>query len=499
MNKKTRSLTNFIITSYRGYYKHLLLTIITASVMSVTDVFYPLLIKRFTDVTLKLPESQQKIELMWILGIFVVVIIIAIFGRWEMTYLHSVVTDKILYSFRIKLFAHYQKMDFQYFDSERTGGILDKIDGDVNKMDSIIYQLPSWFTSMAANMITGIILYSQLNYKILLMEIPLIIAVVAFLPFYKKGSIECFKHCREVSQKASEQLEDCISGIRTTISFDQSEFEISRMRKLYDDCIERYASKYKRVVLKDSVFGLFNNLFILIMIVGGFYYVTKGEMSILDVAIFYGYGYGYVITTPINNLNGITKQINESRASYERVMDVLKTEPNIENPQYPYIDHVTEGTVVFQNVSFKYEEDKEENILEDLSFEIEKGKFVAIVGPSGAGKSTIASLIPRYYDVKKGSIRIDGINVKDYDLHSLRKDVGILMQDTFLFYGSILDNILYGCPNASMEEVIRAAKAANIHDFVSSLPDGYRTIIGEREAQNYPGVRSKGLQLLGYS
>ena len=310
----------------------------------------------------------------------------------------------------------------------------------------------------------------------------------SFSLYRRKKMIQRFKEIRVVQGELAARVESSISGIRLTQAYSNREYEEARFEKSNNE----YKKARIRVFKELALFGTGNNFLInmanLAALVFGGLFVYKGYITIVDLTAFFLY-INFLIQ-PINRLVNSMEQIQQGMSGFAQFYEVMQKEPEIVNPENGVVKQDFEGKIEFNNVVFDYEEedDDKKHLLNNFNLTIEPGKKIAIVGETGVGKSTLSKLIPRFYDVQAGEILVDGINVKDYDIKFLRSAIGHVQQDVFIFYGTIKENILFGRPDASFEEIIDAAKKAQIHDFIVSLDDGYDTIVGER------GVRLSGGQ-----
>jgi len=297
--------------------------------------------------------------------------------------------------------------------------------------------------------------------------------------------MQTFRKLRMRQADINAQLESSISGIRLARSSANESFEIDKFFKTNRAHLESRKDAFRAIAVYTSGNSFFLDMMSLSSMIAGGIFVFKGYIDYGDLVAFLLYIAFF--TKPIRSLIQLTQQFQSGMAGFERFSETMAIEPSIKNSDHPKTLTDVKGNITFKDVTFSYKED-ETPVLSSFDFEIPAGKTVALVGPSGVGKTTISQLIPRYYDVIQGDIRIDGTSIKAIELGSLRKNIGVVQQDVFLFYGTIKENILYGRPDASDEEVVVAAKAANIHDFISELDEGYDTLVGER------GVRLSGGQ-----
>lgn len=397
----------------------------------------------------------------------------------------SMMVDKIEYKIQNKLFHKYTQLSFSYYDKNDTGSIISIIENDVPKMDHLLWRLPTIIFSGLADIVGALIVFSSMNKTLLLLVIPSLVGMIlTFWIIPKKISIPAFRNVRRAQEDQMVYVKDIVSGMRTTISFNKQKIERKKFKSITDDLGEICKGKWFAIFLNNISVEFFMDLYWGTIIVIGGIFLINGKVTVSELIAFLMYD--YIITDPICKLTDLMQDVSPALTSFERILQILDEPVEIKNSENAMKPEV-KGDIEFNNVSFTYANDSD-NVLTDINLHIKEGEYVAIVGTSGAGKSTIAGLIPRFYDTTKGSICIDGINVRDIDLGHLRSNIGVVQQEPYLFHGTVFENISYGNSNASMEEVIEAAKRANAHEFISKLPKGYNSDIGEH------GVKLSGGQ-----
>jgi ATP-binding cassette subfamily B protein len=486
-DKKSSNSSTFakLVKLYLPYKGTLFLVLLSSCIMALANLAYPYLSKYVMNQLMDLGLSEAMNSLLYVGIALVVLMAIEALAKWAIYVNACVMTDKIKYGLQEELFAHYQKMSFTYFDNHNVGGMISILDGDVDKIDSLVYMLPTTIVDIIISIVGSLIVFSQINKTLLLIVAPLLPAMFIFQLWYKPRLRRKFKDVREARKGQMEFAEDKLSGIRTIISFGKEATENRHFHKSANKIVRMSRTKWVGCYIHQMGLSLFSNAFYGVIIIAGGYLAITGKIAITDMAIFYMFS--YLIVDPVMQLGALEKTFQEAIVSYQRVEDCLNTEPEIQNPEEAIYPDSFDGNVQFNDVSFKYN-DSSEVVLNHVNLNIASGEYVALVGPSGSGKSTMASLIPRYYDVTSGSITIDNVNIKDMDLQYLRMQIGVVQQDIYLFNGTVYDNISYGNPNASMKKVRKAAKLANADEFISKLPNGYNSDIGER------GVKLSGGQ-----
>lgn len=450
----------------------------------------PLIIERAIDVHIANKNLKGLIEL----GIFAVVLnVIYVLGVKLRMYLMAKMSNEILVIIRNELYEHIQKLGFGFFDNRPTGKILARVIGDVNALKSVLSNsvttlIPDFFTVIA---VAGIMMVKNMK---------LALSAFMMLPFLIVGMyvIQTFSHKRwQILRKKNSNLNafvhENLSGIRIIQSFTAEQ----ESAESFDWLLKEQKKAYIRAV---SVGNSFGSLIELTWGAGGFllYYIGIKVIGVGEIGIgtFMAFStYISMFWSPIRNLANFYNNIVTNISAAERIFDILDTEPEIMDQEGVEELPDIKGEVEFEQVSFSYNDESDKYVLDDVSFQIKPGETIALVGPTGAGKTTIVNLISRFYDSKKGRVLIDGYDIKEVSLYSLRRQMGIMTQDNFLFSGTIKDNIRYGKLNATDEEIIAAAKAVNAHDFIMKLEKGYDTEISERGARLSIGQR----QLLAFA
>ena len=394
-----------------------------------------------------------------------------------MGYWGHIVGARIEYDMRNDLFKHLQELPFKFFDNNKTGQLMSRLIGDLGEIAELAHHGPEDLFISIIMLFGSFIILSTINLSLTLIVFVFVLILIIYALFSRKAMTKAFRKVRKKTANINSQIENSISGIRLSKSFANEESEIY---KFGVGNKEHYVSK-KEAYLAIATFTTGTNFFVdiisvIVIVVGGIF-VLKGYINIGELVAYLLYS-AYIFK-PIRRLIQFTQQYQSGMAGFERFIEIMDVEPEIKDCKNAKELVDVKGEIELKKISFKYNTD-DEWVLKDFDLKIDKGKSVALVGPSGVGKTTITNLIPRFYDVHSGSINIDGINIKDLTMKSIRKNIGIVQQDIFIFYGNIKENILYGRPDATDNEIIEAAQKAKIHDFITSLTEGYETIVGER-------------------
>lgn len=473
-----------------AYTKQILLVFVIMAVTITISMLNPLIIERAIDVYIANKDMRGLVYL----GIGAVALnVIYVLGVKLRMYIMARMSNQVLLTIRNELYVHIQKLSFSFFDSRPTGKILARVIGDVNSLkdvlsDSVTKLIPDFLTVIAVAVI------------MIVKNARMAMAALITLPFLAVGMyvIQTFSHRRwQIYRKKNSNINafihEDLSGIRVIQSF--------TAEKESDDTFDYLLKEHKKAFIDAVIFAdAFGSLIEITWGVGGFLLYFIGIKVIgagqVGVGTFIAFStYLSMFWTPIRNLANFYNKIVTNLSAAERIFDILDTEPEITDREGVYELPEIKGEVTFDHVSFAYSDEPDIMVLNDVSFQIKPGETIALVGPTGAGKTTIVNLISRFYDITEGDVYVDGHSLKDVSIHSLRKQMGIMTQDNFLFSGTIRDNIKYGRLDATDEEMIAAAKAVNAHEFIMKLEKGYDTVISERGARLSIGQR----QLLAFA
>ncbi|CDF57474.1 ABC transporter ATP-binding protein [Thermobrachium celere] len=474
-----------MIRSFVKYYKpHIalfILDMICAVLIAATDLIYPMITRRFINIII----PSKNISLIFKLGIILFILyVLRMIFEYIVGYYGHVLGVRMEYDMRRDMFSHVQTLPISYFDNTKTGQIMSRIVNDLNEISELAHHGPEDIFISSLMILGSFILLLRLNVKLTLIVFTVIPFMIYFTIKYNSKMRRNFRQIRESLADVNSRLEDSISGIRVVKSFTNEEYEIDKFDEGNNQFKYLRTKSVKYIGILHGGINFFSNISTLIALVAGGYYVSKGEILVGDLVAYLLYIGQFL--QPIKRLAQFVEQYQRGMAGFKRFYEVMNIKPDIFDKDDAITLDKVRGKVEFKNVSFSYNDKK--TVLENINLKVEAGESIAIVGPSGVGKTTLCSLIPRFYDVDSGNIYIDDIDVKDIKLKSLRQNIGIVQQDVFLFAGTIRENIAYGKLDATDEEIINAAKAANAHDFIMELEDGYDTYIGER------GVKLSGGQ-----
>lgn len=474
MNRKMRK-----FLSYYKPYKTLFFTdMFFALLVSAITLIYPLIVRYITNTILVQYDIEAAISIIIKLAFVMIgLAILELICNFYIAYKGHIMGAKMEFDMRNEIFEHYQKLSFNFFDNKKTGQLMTRITNDLFDITELSHHGPE-------DLLISIIKFVGAFIILLTVNVPLTILVFAFLPIMliyathmKKKMNLAFRKNRERIADINAQIEDNLSGIRVVKSFANENVEMEKFHKGNTRFVNSKKRSYFIMAIFHSGLGLFISLINVVVIIGGGFFILRKVISLGDLLTFLLYINNLI--DPVKKLINFTEQFQNGITGFDRFIEILDIQPDIKDQKNAKELKDVKGNIEYKNVTFKYD-DTTANVISNINLKVEAGEYIALVGPSGVGKTTICSLIPRFYEVSEGSILIDGKDIRDITLKSLRKNIGIVQQDVYLFAGTVLDNIQYGNLDATTEEVIAAAQNANAHDFIMELADGYDTYIGQR-------------------
>ena len=476
------------ISYYAPYKTVFFIDLICAAFISLADLAYPQILRTMTN-TLFTKDSVSILNALPILAIgLLIMYIIQSLCKYYVSYQGHMMGAHMERDMRQQLFDHYEKLSFSYYSRNNSGQMMSKLVSDLFDIAEFAHHGPENLFISVVKIIGSFVFLFLINWRLALPLVLLVLCMFVFSFRQNQRMQETFMENRRKIGDVNSSLQDTLAGIRVVQSLANEDIEREKFKKSNHAFL---ISKRDNYNCMGGFMGwnlFFQGMMYLVTLVFGGYLIAKGLMNAGDLAMYALY-IGIFIS-PIQILVELIEMMQKGLAGFRRFLDVMETEPEIEDaPGAQPLENV-KGRVCYEDVSFHYSDD-DTPVLSHVSIEIPAGKSIALVGPSGSGKTTICSLLPRFYDVTGGKITIDGKDVRTLTLKSLRSQIGMVQQDVYLFAGTIRDNIAYGKPGASMEEIIEAAKRANIHDFIRELPDGYDTYVGERGARLSGGQKQR--------
>lgn len=472
-------MSNFkkMISYYKPYKKVFFADIFFAIIEAGTVLVIPVLVRYITQDVIYRP-MDEALHTIYLLGALMVgLVAIECYCNFFVSNYGHVMGARMEYDMRAEIFEHYQKLSFSFYDDQKVGQLMSRITSDLFDITELLHHGPENLVISFMKLIGAFIILLMISPWLTLAAFILIPIMFVYAFYFNKKMKRAFRRNREQIAEINAQIEDNLSGIRVVKSFANENIEKKKFRRGNDGFLSAKKDSYFYMGGYHAGLGAFTMLIQIVVLVSGAVFVTKGIVNVTDLVTFLLYI--NIFTEPVRRLIDFTEQFQNGYTGFERFMEILNLQPDIEDREGAVDIHDVKGNIEFNDVAFHYE-DNTEMVLNHVNLSVEAGSYIALVGSSGAGKSTLCSLIPRFYEVTEGSIRIDGTDVRDIKLKSLRNHIGIVQQEVYLFAGTIYDNIRYGKPKAGREEIIQAAKEANAHDFIMSLPNGYETDIGQR-------------------
>ena len=476
------------IKYYKPYKAVFFIDLLCATIISAIDLAFPQLLRTLTKTLFAGAPGKIVSALIPITIGLLVAYIIQTACRYYVTYAGHMMGARMERDMRKELFDQYEKLSFSYYDQNNSGQMMSKLVSDLFDISELAHHGPENLFISLIKIIGSFIFLFMINR---MLAVPMLILVVLMLVFsygQNKKMQETFMDNRRKIGDINSSLQDSLAGIRVVQSFANERIEQEKFNRSNENFLISKDANYRCMGSFMSGNAFFQGMMYLVTLVFGGFLIAHGRMEASDLAMYALY-IGIFIS-PIQILVELTEMMQKGLSGFRRFLEVVETEPDIVDAADAKPLKNVKGNVCYEDVSFHYSDD-DTPVLSHVSFEIPAGKSIALVGPSGSGKTTICSLLPRFYDVTEGRVTIDGNDVRKLTLESLRSQIGLVSQDVYLFGGSIKDNIAYGKPDATMDEIVDAAKKANIHDFIMELPDKYDTFVGERGTRLSGGQKQR--------
>lgn len=473
MNKNLKKM----MTYYRPYRKIFWADMFFAILDAAVALSIPLIIRYITSKVVFM-EPDQALHKIIMLGITMVFMVaVGCYSKFFICNYGHVMGAKIEYDMRAEIFGHFQKLSFSFYDEEKVGQLMSRITSDLFDISELMHHGPENIVISMLKILGAFVILLNISPRLTVAAFLMIPFMIVYAYFVNRHMRKAFRQNRIKIAEINAQIEDNLSGIRVVKSFANEDIEQKKFRVGNEGFLNAKRNSYHYMGAFQAGLGSFTTLIQVCVIVAGTYFIMHGSVDVNDLITFILYI--SVFTDPIRTLIDFTEQFQNGYSGFERFMEIMSIEPDIEDSEDAIEAPALKGDICFQDVSFAYNDSTPE-VLSHVSMNVPAGSYMALVGSSGAGKTTLCSLIPRFYEVTSGRIAIDGMDIRKMTLKSLRNQIGIVQQDVYLFAGSVYENILYGKPDATEEEVYQAAKNANAHEFIMSLPEGYQTDIGQR-------------------
>lgn len=479
------SRTKKFFSYYKPYLGLFLSVMVCACIVAGITLVFPLLTRYITKTVLEGGAPNALHEIYRTGALMLLLILLHTACNSFVDYYGHTMGAMMESDMRRELFDHYQKLSFRFYDDQRTGQLMSRITNDLFSLAELYHHAPEDYLIYSIKFIGAFLVLININAP-LTMAVFLFLPVLAVISLYLTRRLNlAFRRSWERIASVNAQAEDSLAGIRVVKSFVNEEIEKKKFARENDRFLESRKSIYlNETYIWQGVDALTKLITVTVVVYGGVN-IVNARLDLADLITFLLYIGNFI--EPMQKLTHMTEQFQEGITGFQRFMEILEIEPEIQDSPNAVNMKNVQGNVEFKNVGFRYRDDHA-HVLRNISLHVEAGDTVAIVGSSGVGKTTLCSLLPRFYEVSEGELLLDGINIKDIQLSSLRRNIGVVQQDVYLFAGTVIENIRYGNPDASQAEIIAAAKNANAHDFIMSLPDGYETDIGQR------GVKLSGGQ-----
>ena len=473
---------------YYKPYKRLFYTdMVCAVLVSMIDLVFPQALNYLTKNFL-VTQTGEFVAIIGYLGAGMLGLYLLRYGcQYYITTWGHVMGARMESDMRQDLFEQFQRLSFSYYDRNNTGEMMSKVVSDLFDISELAHHGPENIFISCLKLAGSFVLLLFIHVPLTLLLFAVALSMTWFSYYQNKKMKAIFMENRQRIAAVNSQVQDSLAGIRVIKSFANEELEREKFRRSNEEFLDSKERVYKLMGRFHAGNGLLEGVLYVLVLVSGSYFVSQGQLAATDLAVYALYI--AIFLNPLDVLILFSEQFQKGYAGFRRFAEVMQTRPEIVDREQALEMAEVQGRLEYENVSFAYEDNPA--VLHQVNFTVEAGRTVALVGPSGGGKTTICSLLPRFYDVTEGAIRIDGQDVRDWKLASLRSAIGLVQQDVYLFAGTIRDNILYGRPDATASEVVAAAKQANIHEFINSLVSGYDTYVGERGGRLSGGQKQR--------
>lgn len=470
---------------YRPYKKLFYSDMFFAILGAAVTLVIPLVIRYITNEVVYFDAARAKDTIIKLGILLIALVFLEIFCNFYIAYFGHIMGAKMEADMRRDIFGHYQKLTFAFYDNQKVGHLLSRITSDLFDISELLHHGPEDLVISVIKIAGSFLILLMVNVQLALVAFAFIPVMAVFAFYYNGRMKKAFQKNREKIADLNSQIEDSLAGIRVVKSFANEKEEMKKFKAGNDNFVAAKRLSYRYMGIYNSGLGAMSTLITVVVLLVGVDMMLAGLVKISDLITFLLYITN--LTDPVKKLVSFTEQFQNGYSGFERFLEILSIAPDIADRPDAISMEAARGEIEFRDVSFQYEEHAD-RVLSHINLKADAGDYIALVGPSGVGKTTLCSLIPRFYEVSFGAILLDGTDIRDIKLHDLRGNIGIVQQDVYLFAGTVMDNIRYGKPDATDEEVVRAAKNANAHEFIMGFPEGYDTDIGQR------GVKLSGGQ-----
>ncbi len=474
------------LSYYRPYRGLLAADVACAFVVAAAALALPLCANFVTKRLLSGEPASALLGEIWLVGgVMLALVVVQALCSWFVDYRGHVMGAKMERDMRRELFEHYQRLSFRFYDQQRTGQLMARITNDPLSLAELYHHGPEDLAIAFFKLIGVLAILAWIDVRLTLVVVAILAVMLPYALYFNRRMNRALRRTKDRIGDINERVEDALAGIRVAKSFTNEKLENARFAYHNDRFLSSRSDGYRSEAWFSGGMEAFAQLITIAVIVFGSVAIARDSLDLADLVTFLLCV--AVLVDPIKRFANFARSFQEGITGFDRFMEMLEVEPDMADPPDAVVPTQVQGRITFEDVSFRYAEDTAW-VVQNLSLEIEPGEFVALVGSSGAGKTTLCSLIPRFYDVTEGAVRLDGVDVRRIRLDALRSSIGVVQQDVYLFGGTVAENLGYGRPDASRDEIIEAAKRAHAHEFIMALPRGYDTDIGER------GVKLSGGQ-----
>ena len=484
MKNKLKKLFSYY-KPYKGlFFADMFFAILGAAVTLVI----PLIVRYITNEVVYFERNEVMRTITMLGGLMIFLVLVEYVCNYFIAFYGHMMGAKMEANMRSDIFSHYQKLTFAFYDNQKVGALLSRITSDLFDITELLHHGPEDIVISIIKLLGSFIILLNINVKLTIVAFIFVPVMIIFAGYYNRKMKVAFKRNRARIADINSQIEDSLSGIRVVKSFANEHIEMKKFEKGNDNFVAAKKISYRYMAGYHSSLTALTTLVTVTVLIVGARGLAEQTILVADLVTFLLYINNFI--EPVKKLINFTEMFQNGYSGFDRFLEMMAIAPDIKDEENAVSVDRLEGKIEFRDVSFHYS-DSNENVLNHVSLDVEAGEYMALVGPSGVGKTTLCSLIPRFYEVSEGSIQIDGMDIRHIKLENLRNNIGIVQQDVYLFAGTIMENIRYGNPSATDEDVIRAARRANAHEFIMSFPDGYDTDIGQRGAKLSGGQKQR--------
>lgn len=484
MKNKLKKLFSYY-KPYKGlFFADMFFAILGAAVTLVI----PLIVRYITNEVVYFEKDKVMHTITILGGLMIFLVVVEYVCNYFIAFYGHMMGAKMEANMRSDIFGHYQKLTFAFYDNQKVGALLSRITSDLFDITELLHHGPEDIVISIIKLVGSFIILVNINVQLTIVAFIFVPFMIIFAGYYNRKMKVAFKRNRARIADINSQIEDSLSGIRVVKSFANEHIEMKKFEKGNDNFVAAKKISYSYMAGYHSTLTALTTLVTVVVLIVGARGLVSKTIVVADLVTFLLYINNFI--EPVKKLINFTEMFQNGYSGFDRFLEMMSIAPDIKDEEDAVSVDRLEGSIEFNDVYFRYS-DSDEDVLKNVNLDVKAGEYMALVGPSGVGKTTLCSLIPRFYEVTGGNIKIDGMDIRKIKLDDLRNNIGIVQQDVYLFAGTIMENIRYGNPDATDEDVIRAARRANAHEFIMSFPDGYDTDIGQRGAKLSGGQKQR--------